>query len=161
MESYVCWKMFDGGGRQATGFFRPEASSPIFPPNLHSVHKAAHTTINSSPMPEPQPLHHSQLLFPSAHISINKTLTDLKRSNLTISNRLKSIAHDARFVQNVASAYQLPLIANERCGSWYVPPSLKAGSAYFKSTDGHYGQWSFSLRRLNLQILDVVGEFGG
>ena len=32
---------------------------------------------------------------------------------------------------------------------------------YFKSTDGHHGQWAFSLRRLNLQLLKVLGEYGG
>ncbi|MCJ1320142.1 hypothetical protein MMC15_005480 [Xylographa vitiligo] len=35
------------------------------------------------------------------------------------------------------------------------------GSAYFKSTDGHQGQWKFSLRRLNLQVLDVIEKFDG
>ena len=61
----------------------------------------------------------------------------------------------------MASDYNLPLIANERCGSWYIPPEQKAGSAYFKSTDGHWGQWSFSTRRLNLHILEIIGEGGG
>lgn len=54
-----------------------------------------------------------------------------------------------------------PLIANERCGSWYIPPHLKQGSAYFKSTDGHFGIWSFSTRRLNLQLLGPIGESDG
>lgn len=113
-------------------------------------------------MPDPETLHHSLLIFPSAHSAINTTLTAIKKSNLTISNRLKSILSDADFVQRVASTYQnLPIIANERCGSWYVPPSQKAGSAYFKSTDGHYGEWGFNLRRLNLQVLEVIGEDGG
>ena len=40
-----------------------------------------------------------------------------------------------------------------RCGGW--------GGAYFKSTDGHFGTWSFSLKRLNLGVLSVLGEFGG
>ena len=35
------------------------------------------------------------------------------------------------------------------------------GSAYFKSTDGHTGEWSFSLRRLNLQLFEVIGACGG
>ena len=61
----------------------------------------------------------------------------------------------------MALTYKLPCIANERCGSWYIPPQLKAGSAYFKSTDGHHGQWGFSTRRLNLHILEVIGEKGG
>lgn len=82
------------------------------------------------------------------------------------------------------------VIANERCGGWYVESGLRGtsfnasgpdedkddvdeaengktkrsddlGSAYFKSTDGHFGVWNFSLRRLNLGLLDVLGEFGG
>ena len=35
------------------------------------------------------------------------------------------------------------------------------GSAYFKSTDGHTGEWSFSLRRLNLQLFEVIGTCNG
>ncbi|OQO04729.1 hypothetical protein B0A48_09652 [Cryoendolithus antarcticus] len=108
-----------------------------------------------------QPLDHLDLIFPSAATSISSTLTSLKRANLSITNRLHSIHQDAKFVQSIAEKLGLPLIANERCGSWYVPPDRKHGSAYFKSTDGHAGQWAFSLRRLNLQVLDVVGEFGG
>ena len=128
------------------------------------------------------------IIFPSQTNDLKTILTELKRSNLSITNRLHSIHADATFVSSVAKAFHpLPLIANERCGSWYIPsisgsvsaskarehpasatttttPSdscRKAGSAYFKSTDGHHGEWSFSLRRLNLQILDLVGEGGG
>lgn len=106
------------------------------------------------------PIDHSSLIFPSASTSITSTLTQLKRSNLSISNRLRSIAADAAFVERIADDLGLPLIANERCGSWYIPASRKAGSAYFKSTDGHHGQWAFSLRRLNLQVLDVIEKEG-
>ncbi|KAI7159229.1 tRNA '-O-ribosylphosphate transferase [Hortaea werneckii] len=128
------------------------------------------------------------IIFPSQTNDLKTILTELKRSNLSITNRLHSIHADATFVSSVAKAFHpLPLIANERCGSWYIPSSpesvsasetqghpssattttnpsdhcRKAGSAYFKSTDGHHGEWSFSLRRLNLQILDLVGEGGG
>ncbi|KAI6840914.1 tRNA '-O-ribosylphosphate transferase [Hortaea werneckii] len=128
------------------------------------------------------------IIFPSQTNDLKTILTELKRSNLRITNRLHSIHADATFVASVAKAFHpLPLIANERCGSWYIPGSTgsvsaseaqghpssaptttnpsdhcrKAGSAYFKSTDGHHGEWSFSLRRLNLQILDLVGEGGG
>ncbi|KAI7351525.1 initiator tRNA phosphoribosyl transferase [Hortaea werneckii] len=125
------------------------------------------------------------IIFPSQTNDLKTILTELKRSNLRITNRLHSIHADATFVSSVAKAFlPLPLIANERCGSWYIPSSpgsvtqgrasstptatnnpsdycRKAGSAYFKSTDGHHGEWSFSLRRLNLQILDLVGEGGG
>ena len=107
------------------------------------------------------PLRESDILFPSASASIKNTLLDLKRSNLSISNRLSSISTDGAFVAKVAETFQLPLIANERCGSWYIDPALKAGSAYFKSTDGHFGEWSFSLRRLNLGVLEIVGREGG
>ncbi|KAF1981421.1 tRNA a64-2'-O-ribosylphosphate transferase, partial [Aulographum hederae CBS 113979] len=113
----------------------------------------------------------SNLIFPTAATSLSETLSSLKRSALSISNRLKSVSHDAEFVQSVASAWKLPLVANERCGGWYIHPSRRGiegengkrlgGSAYFKSTDGHTGEWAFSQRRLNLQVLDVVGRAKG
>jgi len=101
------------------------------------------------------------LLFPSAQQSISQTLSSLRRSALSVSNRLQSIETDADFVQEVAEHYDLPLVANERCGSWYISPDAKVGSAYFKSTDGHAGQWDFSFRRLNLQLLSLAREHGG
>ncbi|PYH40825.1 initiator tRNA phosphoribosyl transferase family protein [Aspergillus saccharolyticus JOP 1030-1] len=102
------------------------------------------------------------LHFPSSEQqSISQTLSALRRSALSIPNRLTSIVTDAAFVAEVAAHYRLPLIANERCGSWYIPPDQKTGSVYFKSTDGHTGVWDFSFRRLNLQVLSVAREFGG
>lgn len=104
----------------------------------------------------------SDLIFNNAsNSSFNKVLGELKRSTLSIPNRLRSIKQDANFVSEVAAAYQLPLVANERCGSWYISPEQKRQSAYFKSTDGHMAQWSFSLRRLNLQVLETIGNFDG
>ncbi|KAL2179125.1 tRNA A64-2'-O-ribosylphosphate transferase [Thermothelomyces heterothallicus CBS 202.75] len=103
-----------------------------------------------------------QVIFPEpVHHNLSRILGDLKRSNLSITNRLRSISQDAAFVEQVADALRLPLIANERCGSWYTDPARKAGSAYFKSTDGHTGQWKFSLRRLNLHLLPLIGENNG
>lgn len=107
------------------------------------------------------PLQESDLIFSSASSALRTALGDLKRSNLTIKNRLSSIEQDSNYVTEVAGFYQLPLVANERCGSWYIPPQRKVGSAYFKSTDGHFGQWMLSLRRLNFHVLDVIGEHGG
>jgi len=101
------------------------------------------------------------LIFSELATNFSKTLSSLKRSTLTISNRLRSIVDDSEFVISVSEAYGLPLVANERCGSWYIPPDRKAGSAYFKSTDGHTGQWSFSSRRLNLHLLDIVASNDG
>ncbi|KAK4889013.1 tRNA A64-2'-O-ribosylphosphate transferase [Elasticomyces elasticus] len=107
------------------------------------------------------PLLESDLIFSSAASDLKNALGELKRSNLSITNRLRSIKQDADFVLSVSEVYNLPLIANERCGSWYIPSDRKTGSAYFKSTDGHFGQWSFSLRRLNLQVLSIVEQHGG
>jgi len=103
----------------------------------------------------------ADLIFPTQTISISSTLHELKRSALSIHNRLRSITSDAEFVTSISAAYGLPLVANERCGSWYIPTEKKVESVYFKSTDGHTNEWSFSLRRLNLQLIDVIGKFGG
>ncbi|RYP57004.1 hypothetical protein DL769_009758 [Monosporascus sp. CRB-8-3] len=97
--------------------------------------------------------------------NFNSILQDLRRRNLSVGNRLRSVREDAAFVAEVAAAFGAgrprPVVANERCGSWYVHPRSKAASAYFKSTDGHFGQWRFSARRLNLHLLDLVGERDG
>ncbi|KAL7915126.1 tRNA A64-2'-O-ribosylphosphate transferase [Trichoderma velutinum] len=114
--------------------------------------------------------------------SISSLLTQLRRSTLTPHNRLKSIHADAAFVAQVASSFptysshpesdsasgpekrkrkKRPLVANERCGSWYIPPDRKDGSAYFKSTDGHERAWKFSTRRLNLHLIDMIEENDG
>lgn len=109
----------------------------------------------------PAILQESDIVFSYASHTLRNTLGELKKTNLSIKNRLRSIKHDSEFVCLVSDAYGLPLVANERCGSWYIPPLRKAGSAYFKSTDGHFGQWTFSLRRLNLQVLDCLEQHGG
>lgn len=110
----------------------------------------------------------SEILFPSQEANtgasnINRILGDLKRSTLSITNRLKSIQQDADFVDEVAASFggKRPLVANERCGSWYIRPECKGGSAYFKSTDGHTGQWKFSTRRLNLHLLPIIEKCDG
>ena len=33
--------------------------------------------------------------------------------------------------------------------------------AYFKSTDGHHGNWAFNLRRPNIHLLSVASAHGG
>ncbi|KAJ8606660.1 hypothetical protein MRB53_040796 [Persea americana] len=67
----------------------------------------------------------SDLNFSSAHTNINSVVTELKRDKLSIRNRISSIVKDAAFVENVQKHLQLPLIANERCGSWYIRPEAK------------------------------------
>ncbi|PRP80434.1 hypothetical protein PROFUN_11889 [Planoprotostelium fungivorum] len=49
---------------------------------------------------------------------------------------------------------RIPLFANLRCGLWYS--SHFDGSAYFKSTDGHYGQWQINQSRLNLHFAEAA-----
>lgn len=107
---------------------------------------------------------------------MSELMSGLKRTTLTIHNRLRSIQADAEFVARAASAFggpaedgrqesagasRRPLVANERCGSWYVPPEKKGGSAYFKSTDGHQRAWKFSTRRLNLHIVEMAEKHDG
>ncbi|GME45970.1 Initiator tRNA phosphoribosyl transferase [Neofusicoccum parvum] len=108
-----------------------------------------------------RPIQTADIIFPELATDFSTTLFSLKRSTLSISNRLRSIAEDAEFVCAVADAYERPLVANERCGSWYIPLERKAASAYFKSTDGHTGEWAFSLRRLNIQVLELIGANDG
>ena len=87
--------------------------------------------------------------------------------------RLASIERDFSFVEEVVALHKhsadaaclWPVLANQRCGSWYAHPLLSTKlspttSCYFKSTDGHVGTWAFSLKRLNLQVLDVVQSCG-
>lgn len=108
-------------------------------------------------MSPPQVLQQQDIIFSPASQVLKQALSELKRSNLTIHNRLQSIYQDSKFVVSVSEAYNdAPLIANERCGSWYIPPDRKRGSVYFKSTDGHFGQWAFSLRRLNFTLFDYL-----
>ncbi|PBP15960.1 hypothetical protein BUE80_DR013306 [Diplocarpon rosae] len=104
----------------------------------------------------------SELIFSEqSSQKLSKTLSELKKSTLSIRHRLESIQHDAAFARQVADAYARPLITNERCGSWYIDPAMKVGSAYFKSTDGHTGVWKFSARRLNLHLLEIIGKNDG
>lgn len=84
-------------------------------------------------------------------------LKDLRKELHSIKARLQSIIYDHSYV----SAYSGEcLVANERCGLWYINPMELAHSAYFKSTDGHTGEWKFSMRRLNFHLLPLLNEFG-
>ncbi|KAI5790166.1 tRNA A64-2'-O-ribosylphosphate transferase [Geopyxis carbonaria] len=94
--------------------------------------------------------------------TLSSALNSIRNTTRTLPNRLRSIHHDSQFVYSVARAYgNLPLVPNARAGDWYVPPDLCAGGVYFKSTDGHYGEWGFSLRRLNLGLLEIAGRDDG
>lgn len=137
-----------------------------FQPSIHRTPLTSRAEPLSSshsciPSKMTRPLTQSDLIFPTQSLNFSATLQSLKRSALSITNRLASITADSSFVTSVAEAYDLPLVANERCGSWYIPPEKKGGGVYFKSTDGHMNEWSFNLRRLNLHLLDLVGGNAG
>ncbi|KAM5342346.1 hypothetical protein ACJ41O_013312 [Fusarium nematophilum] len=110
----------------------------------------------------PDPLFSDLILPAHEQPSMSQLMSSLKRTTLTIHNRLASIRADAAFVESVSRAYSpRPLVANERCGSWYVTPGSKAASSYFKSTDGHERAWKFSTRRLNLHLIEVIERNDG
>lgn len=96
-----------------------------------------------------------------SHLDINSVTKELRKDSLSIKNRLQSIIYDALFVETTKDKFKLPLIPNERCGLWYLPPNEQKDTSYFKSTDGHTGQWSFSLRRLNFHLLPIISAYGG
>lgn len=91
----------------------------------------------------------------SAHIN-----RELRREQNSAYNCLLSILDDSRFVDEIAALYPgLPVFANLRCGLWYVQQAQH--TCYFKSTDGHCGQWSFSTTRLNLHVAKAAAAAGG
>uniref|UniRef100_A0A0D9WR65 Rit1 N-terminal domain-containing protein n=1 Tax=Leersia perrieri TaxID=77586 RepID=A0A0D9WR65_9ORYZ len=95
-------------------------------------------------------------------LSIYKAARRIKRRESTLYNALRSVADDAAFVAEIAALWPaLPLVANLRCGLWYAPPRALAATCYFKSTDGHAGNWAFSTARLNLHLALLAGERGG
>lgn len=95
-----------------------------------------------------------------APTSLPSLSNSIRRQTRTLRNRLRSIHTDAIFVRTVADAFDLPILTNSRAGDWYVDPERSAGAVYFKSTDGHYGEWKFSRRRLNFKVLEVAGKDG-
>ena len=77
-------------------------------------------------------------------------------------DRLQSISFDAEFISDLCSVLPFPAVPNERCGSWYLENIENVTArVYFKSTDGHYGNWSFNRRRMNLGILPLIIQHNG
>jgi hypothetical protein len=75
-------------------------------------------------------------------------------------NRLHSIASDTAYIQTIAKEYgRFRVVPNQRCGTWYCDPSPIY--AYFKSTDGHTGNWGFNMRRANLPFAQMAQDKGG
>ena len=95
-------------------------------------------------------------------------LRDLRRTEGDLSARLKSIHLDAQWLQDELlpllpkddDGHDYPLFANLRCGLWYLPSDRWDGTCHFKSTDGHYGTWAFSTKRLNVDLLRTLHARG-
>ncbi|KAI0067583.1 initiator tRNA phosphoribosyl transferase [Artomyces pyxidatus] len=95
--------------------------------------------------------------------SNSEALAYLRKESLDLYNRLHSIEEDIAFVDQVREFYDAKaLLPNLRCGAWYTDPTLsRSEPAYFKSTDGHYGNWGFNLRRPNMHLTPVALEHDG
>ncbi|XP_020264903.1 uncharacterized protein C3F10.06c isoform X2 [Asparagus officinalis] len=93
-------------------------------------------------------------------MSIYKATRCIKKKQNSIYNALRSIYEDSVFVSEIAGLWpDLPLVANLRCGLWYS--SQFESTCYFKSTDGHSNNCSFSTARLNLHLAQLAGQRGG
>ncbi|KAI0629429.1 initiator tRNA phosphoribosyl transferase [Trametes polyzona] len=103
-----------------------------------------------------------QLIFDQREAQA-EALAYVRKESLDIYNRLHSIAEDVHFVQRVHESYpDLPVLPNLRCGAWYVDPEIATDEpVYFKSTDGHFGNWNFNLRRPNLHLLPLIIAHNG
>ena len=103
---------------------------------------------------------HHTVLFPHQHNSVGRVLRQLKKEDSSLFNCACSVSNDASFVEEVSKLYpHLPVVANLRCGLWYVRQGDP--TCYFKSTDGHNGNWSFSTTRLNLHVAELAAAKGG
>ncbi|KAG0485725.1 hypothetical protein HPP92_009804 [Vanilla planifolia] len=92
--------------------------------------------------------------------SIYRVARTIKRKENSLYNALRSIYEDSIFVAEIAGLWpELPLVGNLRCGLWYSPRF--EATCYFKSTDGHANNWSFSTTRLNLHLAFLAGQRGG
>ena len=91
-----------------------------------------------------------------AKLSIYKAARRIKRRDNSLYNALRSIYQDSIFVSEISLLWpQLPLLANLRCGLWYS--RAFHSTCYFKSTDGHTNNCSFSTARLNLHVAQLAG----
>lgn len=88
-------------------------------------------------------------------------IRELRSERSSLKAHLLSIIEDSKILQDVKAIMDLPLIANLRNGLWYGPDHWFASTCYFKSTDGHTGQWKFSLTRLNIHVAQIAASNDG
>lgn len=77
-------------------------------------------------------------------------------TNGSLRNHLLSIIEDSERIENVYNVIgNISIYANKRCGEWYINTNNIRNhcSCYFKSTDGHDQNISFSKTRLNLDVV--------
>lgn len=93
-------------------------------------------------------------------LSVYAVSKELKREQNSLYNCISSVVSDTSFVSEIRQLYpSIPLLANLRCGLWYC--RQPDGTCYFKSTDGHQNNWSFSTTRLNWNVAEVAASRGG
>lgn len=83
----------------------------------------------------------------------------VKSENNCLRNHLLSILKDSQVPELIHQLLpKIKLFANLRNGLWYS--NNFSGTCYFKSTDGHDGNWNFSLNRLNLDVAKAASKNG-
>ena len=99
------------------------------------------------------------IVFPAVN-PVNRVLRQLQKEESSLFNCVCSVSTDAAFIDEVARLHaDVPVLANLRCGLWYVRDPQT--TCYFKSTDGHNGNWSFSTTRLNIHVAEAAANHGG
>ena len=80
----------------------------------------------------------------------------------SLRDRLLSIAADADLVERFVSCFPgYAVVPNPRCGLWYCRSSDPLIQVYFQSKDGHVQTRGFSLRRLNVTLVDAACRYKG
>lgn len=92
--------------------------------------------------------------------SANRARHRLLSIRYDVENYLKPLIQAGEEERSRINLKNLPIVANERCGTWYALPFHPHSFCHFKSTDGHDGSHLFSLKRLNLAFLKTVATEG-
>ena len=97
--------------------------------------------------------------FPTFN-SVSRVLRQLKKEESSLFNCVCSVSDDAAFIDEISNLHSgLSIIANLRCGLWHVRDPHE--TCYFKSTDGHNGNWAFSTTRLNMHVAETAAAQNG
>ncbi|KAG8898288.1 hypothetical protein FRB99_007548 [Tulasnella sp. 403] len=99
-------------------------------------------------------------------LTLKSDLKNMVKEKTGLYNRLRSIQYDNDFVARICQQVypHFAVAPNLRCGAWYVKPAwprVVQHPVYFKSTDGHYNNWDFNLRRANLHLLAAIQDHHG